>query len=164
MGKTRSRTPQPYGTVHEAVGELIDLLGGLEAAARCCSRCKSSLHSYMDRNRPDISAPLHVVLELEANCLQKPVTTFMAARANLAVVDLKSAVPDFDWLSHITQVSKEFADIVQETSKALSNQGDIDSNEAATILKEIDEHLAVLGKLRKAIEARRRDVAGKSVA
>ncbi|MCK5779218.1 MAG: hypothetical protein KAH11_10540 [Rhodospirillales bacterium] len=169
MGETRSRTPQPYGTVYEAVGELIDLLGGLEAAASLCSRSKSSLHTYMDRNSPGISAPIHVVLELEALCDKKPVTAFMAARANLAVIDLKSAAPNYDWLNHISQVSKEFADIVHETSKALSNQGDIDPVEAANILREIDEHMDALGKLRKAIEARRQDVdrrdaSGQSVA
>ena len=82
----------------------------------------------------------------------------------MAVIALENTAPNFDWLCHVTQVSKEFADIIEETSKALSNQGDIDSGEAATILKEIDEHIDALGKLRKAIEARRQDILGKSVA
>lgn len=82
----------------------------------------------------------------------------------MVVVALPDVTADFKWLEHIAHISKEFADVLSEATKALENDGDIDPAEAARLLKEIDENMDALGRLRAAVEARRADISNQSVA
>lgn len=149
-----THVPRPYGTSSDAQQKLIDDLGGLEKAAAYCERGKSMMQAYADHHQPDKTMPLHVIERLQQESKTNPITEYLANLAGMLLIELPEANAHMRWLEHISNMTREFSDILEKTSKYLADDGDIDASEARDLLRELDEHLQVVGDMRVAVQIR----------
>ena len=72
----------------------------------------------------------------------------------MLLIELPQPIAHMRWLEHISNITKEFSDILEKTYEHLSDDGEIDAIEARELMREIDEHLKVVGDMRVSVQIR----------
>lgn len=134
--------PRRYGTLKAAVSHLVELCGGLKAAAEIARVGRSQLHRYTDDSdeHADCHMPVDIVRALERSCGETPVTEWMAydAGGSLFRVDPTSANDALD--VDFAKLATEFGELLTEFGKAKSD-GQICEADKARMLREAHDVL-----------------------
>lgn len=142
------------GSLKQAVARLVELCGGLDAAADAAGVARATMFRYTDDTDEHASRgmPVHTVRALEKHCGEPAVTEFLAAELGAVLLRLPpGALPDA-WAADLAAVMKETAEAVQVLAADLAD-GRVDRPGAA--IREIDEAMAVLAALRARLTAER---------
>ena len=83
-----------------------------------------------------------------------PVTEHLAAEHDALLLHLPSVEAVGGWMDHLTTIGKEAGDVFHRAGEYLSDDGDIDAQEAPVLLKEVDELLAAVAAMRAAVRTR----------
>lgn len=141
--------PRPPGSLKEAYSRLVDACGGPAEAAQLDHMpvSRSLLFKYTD---PDCEHHMRadVVKVLEAHCGDPIVTTYLAHSAGFV---LSSIAPEGSAALQglLARVSKEHGDLMVCGLDALAD-GEVTIDEARRILREADDALAAVSKIRDA--------------
>ena len=146
--------PDSYGDVKTAVRALVHASGGEARAAAACRVSKSTLSEYGNPTSPDRHMPVDVVLALEAEVGEMPVTGHLAAAHDCLLLRLPDAAAAPEWLVHLTRIGKEAGDVFDRAGEFLADDGEIDEDEAPLLLREIDELLQAAAAMRSAVKTR----------
>lgn len=134
---------RPYGTLEEAVADLIAKAGGECEAARHCRVGKTALSEYASRRMTERHMPLDVILALEIQAEATPVTDFLARSHGMMLVDPKRGVVAGCEVRQGLEVVDHMAGVTRLTVRAVQD-GRIDSRERRQIAKACH---ALLGKV-----------------
>ena len=143
-----------YGSVKAAVAALIGAAGGEKAAAEKCRVGKSMLSDYANPNHEKTHMPVDVVMQLEADTGEMPVTEHLAAAQDCLLLKLNTGDTHDDWSQHVMTLGKEAGDVFSRCQEFLADDGEIDEFEAPELLREIDELLVAAAEMRAAVVTR----------
>ncbi len=152
---------RPAGSIELAAEMLINLVGGLSAAANVpgCRVGRQALFTYTDRDEySDRHMPVDVVRVLEREAGDPVVTRYLAAEAGHVLwrVDLPEDLQELS--AQVAKVGKEVSDVFAELAADLAD-GKMTAREAGRAVNEIDEAIEALATLRAAC-AEKRDGGG----
>lgn len=132
-----------------AFGELLGLVGGLEAAAGLCRVGKSTLARYASLSPADAEcfAPVDVVRALEAVAGEAIVTTALATMADGTFVKLPSVAHPADLFGALAALSREVSDTTTAICAGF-NDGKFCDVDAGKTLAEVDDVIARATQMR----------------
>lgn len=153
-----SYKPRGLATLKQAEDALVEANGGQVKSADLAGLSKGRIFQYTDDSEANAKhhMPVHVVRILEAACGEPIVTAFLAAEARCALLRLAPLGAPANWVKVTGKVAAEAAAVLGAIAKALKDDQRVDAAEAARILVELDEALAVYAGLRERL-ARIRD-------
>lgn len=140
-------------------GELVGLVGGIEAAAACCRVSKSMVARYASLSPADDTyfAPIDVVRCLEAVAGEPVVTQLLAleAGASLVIVPDTSAT-EGDLLTLLARQARESGELTTELCTGLAD-GKLSAAEARKAMKEAEQLAQVAMQMRAVLSIIVRD-------
>jgi hypothetical protein len=134
-----------------AFGELVGLVGGLEAAACDCRVSKSTLARYASLSPADAEcfAPVDVVRALEAVAGQPTVTSALAIMADGAFMKLPSVARPADLFAALSDLSREASELTTAICAGF-NDGkfcDLDAGKARGEVDDVIQRAAQMAAL-----------------
>ncbi len=132
-----------------AFGELVALVGGLEAAASTCRVSKSTLARYASLSPADAEcfAPVDVVRALEAVTGQAVVTSELACMADGTFVKLPSVARPAELFGALAALSRETSDTTTAICTGF-NDGKFCDVDAGKTLAEVNDVIARATQMR----------------
>lgn len=123
-----------------AFGELVGLVGGLEAASGDCRVSKSTLARYASLSPADAEcfAPVDVVRALEAVAGQAVVTAELANMADGAFMKLPSVARPADLFAALSDLSREASELTSAICAGF-NDGKFCDLDASKARGEVDD-------------------------
>ncbi|SMF70647.1 phage regulatory CII family protein [Allosphingosinicella indica] len=139
---------------------LIRAAGGQEAAAEVTGKSQARMSSCGVPNTADFLS-IADVRSLEAvthgTAGHPLVTRWLASEAGYALVRLPGAgQPETAWSQRAAKLLREGGDIISGIGAALENDNDVCGKEAAALLNEADELVAIAVEIQSALKARAR--------
>ena len=132
-----------------AFGELVALVGGLEAAASLCRVGKSTLARYASLSPADAEcfAPVDVVRALEAVTGEATVTSELATMADGTFVKLPSVARPADLFGALAALSREASETTTAVCAGFNDEKFCDVDAEKT-LGEVDDVIARATQMR----------------
>lgn len=137
-----------------ATGQLVSVVGGIEAAAGLLERGKSTVHRWTDKNDAEHFINIRDAAELEALAGQTGLTVLLCKLAGGLFVPHLDFTADEGtpaWLA--MQLAQRLGQVSGEIARSLSDDGKIDAAEAKRVLAEQDALDRVSAQLRAALTA-----------
>lgn len=139
--------PSYYSRLKAAFKRLVSECGGAEQAANQTRVKPSALYNYTNANSAENFAPIDIIQDLESYAGVYYVSEVLAQNNGFALLPVIPKDADNDMSVALAKIGKESSDVFSCTAAAL-HDGDIDTKEAAAVIKEIDEAISVLAALR----------------
>lgn len=135
----RSFTPTPSQRHHKRLARrLIELVGGVEAAAHYCRIGKSQLSDCCNPNIPAF-LPSDVIEDLEAIAGDPVLTRHLARVAEYLLVPQPQGGDDPDGLMQsVTEITAELGDVAHAVRAGLTD-GKVSRGEAITAIEQLDD-------------------------
>lgn len=136
-------------------GELVGLVGGLEASAAFCRVSKSTLARYASASPADAGcfAPIDVVRDLEALSGEPLVTAALATMADGVFVAVPSTPPSTAGLHMmLASLSQEFGEATHAVCTGLAD-GEMSAADVERAVPQIDDVIRVAAALRAVLLA-----------
>jgi hypothetical protein len=127
----KSRDP---ASLKEAVARLVNLTGGIEAAAKISRVSKSQIARYTDPAHDDCHMPVDIVRALEINGGDPVVTRYLASEAHALVVPLHPEKDHEPYASRLARIGREQGKFFGDACELIA-KGRTPKN-AAHVLKE----------------------------
>lgn len=152
-GARRAYAMRERGTLKEWVTALIGAVGGLARAAALTRVSPSTLQKYSSPNEEheDRQMPVDVVRALEAAIGRPVVTRFLAAELGYTIERIGGDAVDCLGEASARAIH-EAADVSATTVKAMAD-GVIEPHEADEIVREVDEAIEALQRVRDGARA-----------
>ncbi|PCI51936.1 MAG: hypothetical protein COB49_00600 [Alphaproteobacteria bacterium] len=142
-----------YQRLMAATRTLTGQCGGTEGAAEITRVNKVSMSNYGNINMPGHFAPVDVVADLEDFSQDMPVTRALATMQGCVLLQITPSEGGV-FGQHLADFGKEVADVFAKMGEGLADDGDIDPQEAAAALPEVEDVLRVVVGLYDALKAR----------
>lgn len=138
--------------------ELIEAVGGLDAAAAITELSTSQLGRYQAKTERD-SMPARIIEQLEAVTHGKPnhpaMTRHLARRQGYVLVPLPLAMPGIgEWTRHISRLSDKAGQLIAGIARDLADDHDVSPDEAAQRLTAARSLVQVAVELETSLQTR----------
>lgn len=136
-----------------AFGELVGLVGGVEAAASDCRVSKSTIARYASLSPADAEcfAPVDVVRALEAVAGQAVITTELANMADGVFMKLPSVTRPADLFAALSDLSREASELTAAICAGF-NDGKFCDLDAAKARSECDDVIQRAAQMRALLD------------
>lgn len=152
----RTLDKQAYRTLKATTKNLVQQVGGQDAASCFTRICRQRLSDYGNLQKPDSNMPVDVVLDLEKTLGDPLVTRRLAMLQGFALILLPEARPGNQDVQELARIAQEFGDVVERVGKCLSDDGHISPDEIRkhALLGELDELISASVDMKASLEVR----------
>jgi len=143
-------TPARQRALKERFRDLVETVGGVDAASGFCRPGKTALAQYYSLSPADADrfAPIDVIVCLEAVAGEPIVTRYLAAEASALVVPIAAqAASCADLFRLMGEKCRESADLNEHLLTSLADH-DFNEREAAEAVRKMDDLLRVAATMR----------------
>lgn len=145
---------RPGGTLKEAEARLIETVG-VKRAADLLGRGRSQIYRYTDPAEPDAHLGSDQVRILEGATGDPIVTSFLAAEAGCALMDMRDDSVDGDVPRDVAAFADRSSALYAAWAQSLSD-GALDPSEAGELVAKVDRVMGALAQLRAELVAKQR--------
>lgn len=148
--------PRQFRSLKEALNALVNVNGGIRAAAKLCRVQGASLFRYTDDadENKDRYMPVDIVMILEKNASIPVVTEYLAEKVNCLLLPVTTETSNTDLNIDLAQTGSHAARLFQDWADAIANDGVIDREEAKTLVLDNIDLVRTLLRMRADLEAR----------
>jgi len=155
----RTLDKQAYASLKAATKNLVQQLGGQDAASCFTRICRQRISEYGNLQKPDSNMPVDVVLDLEKTLEDPLVTRRMALIQGFALTPLPEAHPGNPDVQELARIAQEFGDVVDRVGKCLADDGHISAAEikSHSLLDELDDLISAAVDMKATLDERLRE-------
>lgn len=146
----RTYKKRKLGTLKEAQSALVQMCGGPAAAAEHCRVTTTTLFNYTDDSGANLqkNMPVDVVRDLESNSEYPVLTEHLADQAGYIMYKVDFSDKKSQLHIDIVETGEEIAKLFRDWANFISDDGVIDKSEARKLLKNNQNLVRVLMRMR----------------
>lgn len=147
---------RPAGSLKAATTELVEAAGGLGRAAELTGYGTTQVQRWGDPSEENLNTtiPAAAIRRLESDVGRPVVSAFLAAEAGAVLLPVMAMTLPTLGAGAIARVAKEAADVLAAGAASIED-GAVTPREAGTVIREVDEAIAVLVAYRALLVAAR---------